>query len=218
MMLVKAALVGLALLASGINAQVETESGEELCSCSPTVFSFTLDFGATCPGNVVADDAIASVGCDVIVAAQDQSNQQPVLVESITILELNNNDVNNSTILKGPFDNGDVIEYASISSYRNLTETYFPFGLQITVNAENSDYVAVFNTISIEYDTSECDVWPVFPTGSTVGWIEIVSQVFLMNECALAHRFLALIFTLCFCSLYRVRFRMYCQSTALPLP
>lgn len=170
-------LVGLLMLVTDAKAQVIDASGDEICSCSPTILQFTLDFAGSCPGNIDENenDAIAQTTCDILVVSPDnQSNTQPVVVDTITILELNQNDVINSTLLQGPFADGDIIEYASISSYRNLTETYFPFGLQLILNGENSDIVTVINAIAIDYETSECNEWPVFQSDSAIGWIQIV--------------------------------------------
>jgi hypothetical protein len=172
----------LALIVSGATAQIQGESGE-LCSCSPTVFSFKLDLAASCPGNLEGSDGIIDIACTTTVLAEDTSNEQPVLVDTVTILELNMNEVINSTTLSGPFLDGDVITYASISSYANLTDTYFPFSITLILTAENSDGVTVVNAVSIDY-TNECDVWPVYPPDATIGWVGIVSQsMFERKEC-----------------------------------
>lgn len=175
--ILRAAALALALVISGANAQID---GSDLCSCSPTVFDFTLNFAAACPGNLEADDGINDLSCFTTVVSEDRENTQPVVIDTVTILELNNDAVINSTTLRGPFMDGDVIEYASISSYENLTSTYFPFGLQMTLTGENSDGATVINAVAVEY-TNDCEAWPVFPDGATIGWVDIVSD-FEMNE------------------------------------
>lgn len=80
----------------------------------------------------------------------------------------------NSTTLRGPFTDGEVITYASISSYANLTEAYFPFGIQMTLTGENSDGATVINALAVEY-TNECDEWPVYPPDAQIGWVGMVS-------------------------------------------
>jgi len=167
----KIAILYLALLVSGTNAQVP----DGLCTCSPTVFRFTLDFEGVCPGSLEDGNGIDDLSCDIFVLQLDQSNPQPTLVDAVTILELNMDDVINSTTIQGPFDNGDVIEYTSISSLANLTEIFFPYSLQMTLTGGNSDGNTVVNVVSIDYDTSECEVYPLFPSGSTIGWVDIVS-------------------------------------------
>lgn len=176
-MLQTAAALAFAVLISGANAQIP---GSDLCSCSPTVFAFTLNFAASCPGNLVnadgdpINDAINDQSCFTTVVSDNPDNRQPVIVDTVTILELNMDAVINSTTLRGPFEDGDVITYASISSYNNLTEAYFPFGIQMTLTGENSDGATVISAVAIEY-TNNCDEWPVYPPDAQIGWVEIVS-------------------------------------------
>lgn len=175
-----AAVLVLTMIVSGVNSQIE---GTDLCSCAPTVFNFTLDFASSCPGNLKDEDgdpinrAINDSTCFFTVLAADPSNVEPVIVETVIILELNQDTVINSTTLQGPFGDGDVITYASISSYNNLTEAYFPYGLQITMTGKNSDDNTLINAVGIEY-TNDCDEWPVYPPDAQIGWIDIVSDCF----------------------------------------
>lgn len=172
-----AAALALAVLISAANAQIP---GIDLCSCSPTVFAFTLEFSASCPGTLEGADGnpinngINDLSCFTTVVSDNPDNRQPVVVDTVTILELNMDAVINSTTLRGPFNDGDVITYASISSYANLTEAYFPFGLQMTLTGENSDGDTVINAVAVEY-TNECDAWPVYPPDAQIGWAAIVS-------------------------------------------
>jgi len=179
MSVLQTAALALAMIVSVANAQIP---GTELCSCSPTVFNFTLNFAAECPGNLVDDagdpinDAINDQSCFTTVVAEDASNRQPVIVDTVTILELNMDAVINSTTFRGPFEDGAMITYASISNYANLTEAYFPFGIQMTFTGKNSDNVTVINAVAVEY-TNACDEWPVYPPDATIGWVEIVSHL-----------------------------------------
>jgi len=92
-----AAALVLALLVSGVYSQIEGTT--DLCSCSPSVFNFTLDFAGTCPGNLedadgnLINDAFNDTSCFVTVLAADNSNEVPVIVESAIILELNKDTV-----------------------------------------------------------------------------------------------------------------------------
>jgi hypothetical protein len=140
------------------------------------VFNFTFSYGSTCPGNVNLNDGIADSSCLVVAISEtDPSDQVPVTIETITILELNMNSVITKTTLQGPFEDGDTVEYASISSYRNLTETYFPSGLQVISQGLNVAGDTVINTWAIKY-TGNCDFEPVFEEDAQIGWIEIVSE------------------------------------------
>lgn len=174
--ILQTAVVAFALVISGANAQIDGADG--LCSCSPTVFDFTLNFDASCPGNLEIDEAIGDLSCFTTVVDQDRDNNRPVVIDTVTILELNMDGVINSTTLRGPFADGDVIRYASISSYENLTDSYFPFGLQMTLTGENSVNATVINAVAVEY-TNDCEAWPVYPDGAVIGWVEIVSKMSL---------------------------------------
>lgn len=149
--------------------------GEDLCSCSPTIFNFTLNFSTSCPGNVQTGGGIEDVKCETLVVSDDQSNDVPVVLSTITILELNENTVINSTVLEGPFQDGDMITYASISSYQNLTNAYFPFGLRVVLNGKNSEKTTVLNTVHIGYNSNICTQYPVVPVDAVIGWMSIVS-------------------------------------------
>jgi hypothetical protein len=91
------------------------------------------------------------------------------------ILELNMDFVINTTTIQGPFEDGDTVEYASISTYRNLTEAYFPFGLEMTMQGINNDGDTVINTWAIKY-TNDCDFEPVFQENAQIGWTVFVSE------------------------------------------
>lgn len=201
------------LVVSSSRAQIETEEGDEICSCSPTVFRFTMNFAGTCPGNLDVGDGIANNDCQTLVLGPDQGDTSPVIIDTLTILELNDNEVINSTTVTGPFADGDAIVYASISSYRNLTEFYFPVGLEMTLTGENENQETIVNIVSIRYDTSECGVWPVIPPDTMIGWVDFVSQISVKVTLLWVCLFY-LQSHICFC---RRRSRMPCDSTVLRL-
>ncbi len=126
---------------------IESSDASCLCSCSPTVFAFMLNFSTSCPGNLVdhegnlVNDAIGDQGCFTTVVGGDSRNSQPIHVETVTIQELNmERDIPvKSTTLRGPFEDGDMLTYEYISLYANLTTVYyFPFVLQMTSSSETS--------------------------------------------------------------------------------
>jgi hypothetical protein len=107
----------------------------------------------------------------------------PVIIGTLIILEVNMDSVISTTTVQGPFEDGDTVEYVSISSYRNLTETYFPFGLQVTMQGMNMAGDAVINTWAIEY-TNNCDFEPVFAEDAQIGWTILVSELRQTIFCA----------------------------------
>jgi hypothetical protein len=169
---------------------IESPNASCLCSCSPTVFAFTLNFSSFCPGNLVDDegnsvnDAIGDKSCFTTVVGGDSRNSQPIHVETVTIQELNmKKDIPvKSATVHGPFEDGDTLTYESISLYANLTTVYFPFVLQMTLRGQNSDFANVINTVAVEY-TARCNERPIYPSGSTIGWVDIVSDV-MNRQCS----------------------------------
>jgi hypothetical protein len=96
---------------------IHSEPTVGLCSCSPAVYNFMLNFSGSCPGNLVdqngepINDAIRDLDCFTTVVADDSSDRQPVIVDTFTVLELYMEQVINSTTLRGPFQDGDVITH-----------------------------------------------------------------------------------------------------------
>lgn len=131
--------------------------------------------------------AIRDLDCFTTVVADDSSNRQPVIVDTFTVSELYMEQVINSTTLRGPFQDGDVITHTSISSRANLTGDSFPNHLELTLSGENSYGITVVNTAVIEY-TANCNEWPVYPANrSMIGWVEIVSLLFSLFVDGFAH-------------------------------
>lgn len=165
----------LATLVSPVKAQVPSGA----CSCSPTVFNFTLDLDLSCPGNLVEPDGapsnegILNITCRTAVLSES-TDEVPVVIDSVTVRELNADSVINSQEFLGPFSDGDVITFESISATEQLTDVLFPFALRLDLFGENADGATVVNTFTVLY-TADCDEWPVYPEGATVGWVEIVS-------------------------------------------
>ena len=64
----------IALLSAALAAAA---SGQDLCSCSPTFFEFTLDLSGTCSNNTVEDNPGIS-GSDCFIEALDDGSGQEV--------------------------------------------------------------------------------------------------------------------------------------------
>lgn len=161
---------------SGVNAQIPGTN--DLCSCSPTVFSFTINLSLTCDdSNIVENGGIADVSClgPTALDETDPSDTVPVSITTVFILELNEEGVLKSTTLQGPFADGETIEYASISTYRNLTSSYFPHGIQVSLQGLNQANQTVLNTWAVDY-TNDCSFVPVFPEDAQIGITQFVSK------------------------------------------
>ena len=148
----------------------------DLCSCSPTVFSFRFNFDGECPGNIKDGNGIESVGC---VADNDFGGEvkdmMPRLVTKITITEFGQD---GSIIMEDEmseqFLNGDVFDYTSIAATGILPNSEVPVTLQITLSGQNEIGVSLFNTVAFRY-TNECDEYVSFEPDAAVGWLLIVS-------------------------------------------
>jgi hypothetical protein len=159
---------------SGVESQIPGTDG--LCSCSPTVFSFQISYASTCDENTVVENGgISETSCFATAVADDPSDKVPVSLDTLIILELNDKVVVNSTTLEGVFNDGDTVKYASISTNQNLTASYFPFGLQVTLQGLNAAGNTVISTWGIEY-TNDCSFVPVFEEDAQIGWTVFVSE------------------------------------------
>jgi hypothetical protein len=73
--------------------------------------------------------------------------------------------------------------YVNLWIYFTVCESYnhLPLSLCSSNDAEgeNSDFANVINMAAVEY-TARCNEWPIYPSGSTFGWVDIVSD--LMNQ------------------------------------
>jgi len=94
--------------------------GTDACTCSPTAFTFTLNFGGTCDmSDVVPTDAIERVRCIV----SDQAFQPidpdvPTVITQIDILEFGLNlTLLSETTYRGPYDDGDMFEFTRYVGY-----------------------------------------------------------------------------------------------------
>jgi hypothetical protein len=168
------ALFLLAIVSSAM-AQVP---GTVACTCSPTMFTFTLNFLGTCPGEVMASDSIERTSC--VVSDRDfmsVSPEIPVTVTSIVILEfgLALNELSR-TIIPGPFQDGESFEFTSIIARQAFEDNDAIRVLQIAVNGVNENQVPIRNSLGVVY-TNACGVQPVFMFSDNFGWIVFVSSI-----------------------------------------
>jgi hypothetical protein len=139
------------------------------CVCSPSTYTFTLNFSGTCPGNI-SNAGVAFLSCS--------ADPTPVEIDAVLVQEYDTNNV----VLKqqkydGSFSDGDTIQYTSISDSLDPNvslsgqQNKIPDALFVNVQGTNELGVEIKNNIFIVY-TLSCDVEPI-ASGSQVGWIEI---------------------------------------------
>uniref|UniRef100_A0A7S4AJR4 Uncharacterized protein n=1 Tax=Pseudo-nitzschia australis TaxID=44445 RepID=A0A7S4AJR4_9STRA len=154
-------------------------SSDEVCACSPSTYTFVLDFSLTCPPtNVIAGSGVASVSCLIGPFGAPTNNLVPVVVDSVSILELDQ--VNNVIVEKridGELFDGDSYLYSSvINNLEDATSVkQIPKALQLNLSARNEHGVTLMNVFIVTF-TNECGVLPVFQIGESVGWA-VFSQV-----------------------------------------
>ena len=157
------------------NAQVP---GTDICSCSPTSFTFTINLDGTCPGDVATGGGIERVTCVVSnLAFQPVENETPVVIRNIDVFEIGPD----LSLLKqerfpGTDEDGFTFTYTSVSAPGDLTADTVPIILQISIRAENSEGTVIRNSLGVVY-TNDCNVEPIFVPNAQFGWVTLVRVV-----------------------------------------
>jgi hypothetical protein len=176
------ALLLLAVISSLASGQVV----DDLCICSPTTFTFTLDFAGACPGTVEEGPGISSVNCFDI---SNSTDLVPVSVSTIQVLELDQGLQNlNGQRYDGPFEEGDSVTFTSVATGVITEKSEVPGGLQVNTIGTNAEGVPVLYSFIVDYSNS-CSDTPIFQIGDQIGWIIIVSFDFryCVGECTFSH-------------------------------
>jgi hypothetical protein len=150
----------------------------EVCSCAPTSYTFTFDFGLTCPPvNVTRNGGIAATFCQISPFGDPDSNITdlvPVEVGYVDVLELGQAfDVLSQVNITGTFVDGDSFTYTSIVAMNETIEEY-PKVVQLNIFAFNSEGQPIVNFYAIAF-TNLCNEYPVLLEGDSAGWTEFVS-------------------------------------------
>jgi hypothetical protein len=156
--------------------------GVDICACSPSVYTFQLNFSLTCAMETVKDNpGVSDAECRVsgVRAGLNVTDVIPVKVSTFEILELN---ANNEVIQSGFYDqgyfDGATISYTSITGRPdalNLTVDQVPRGLQINIIGQNANEEDILNYWIVLF-TNQCNAFPVFEIGDMIGWTVIVSR------------------------------------------
>ena len=162
-----------------------TGQDPEICSCAPVRYTFTFDFGLTCPPvNVTRNGGIAATFCQVSPFGdpeQNITNLVPVEVGYVDVLELGQAfDVLSQENITGTFMDGDTFSYTSIVS-RNDTLSELPKVIQLNIFAFNSEGQPIVNFFAIAF-TNNCFEFPVLIEGDSAGWTKFVSAILLFFD------------------------------------
>jgi hypothetical protein len=155
------------------------EIGVDICACQPATIEFTLDFALFCPPvNITAGDAVAATSCSVNPFGDPSvTDLVPVSVQSIDILELNQNlQILVQENIAGSFKDGDSFSYVSIAALPGeITDPdNIPRAIQINLIGVNQLDEPIINIFIITF-TNDCGVYPVLYDGQSAGWVRFVS-------------------------------------------
>jgi hypothetical protein len=167
--------------------QLSFVSGK-ICSCSPTVYRWTLDFASSCnfgPGieqpsigiDIGQDLGVTAAICKVSVVnpTNDLDALVPVMVTGFQFIELDNNleTIKIESSSGGPdfipLQDGDVLQYTS----ETASGTEIPAAMAAFVFAENSQGTALQLEWFIDF-SNLCETIP-FQNDDSLGWLVFVS-------------------------------------------
>jgi hypothetical protein len=173
-----ALVLSLAVLSSLLSKTL-AQVGVNLCACQPSVYTFTLDFSATCEDANIEGPGIFDKDCTVSgVGRENVTDKVPVQVSSIQILELDQNlQVITQTPVVGTFLDGETFTYTSIIATEsdNLNTSMVPRGFQMVLTGVNSLDEFIRNTWIIVYE-NDCGIFPILFEGQQNGWTIFVSS------------------------------------------
>jgi len=150
-----------------------------VCGCSSSTYTFVLDFGLSCsPQNITTGSGVSSVSCLISPFGAPTTNLDPVIIDSISIIELDQfNNVIVETRINGEFLNGDSFSYSSIlNNPDDITSSrQIPKSLQLNLNGKNKEGIMLINVFVLQF-SNECGIYPIIQNGESVGW-SVFSQM-----------------------------------------
>lgn len=159
-------LVGLQISANVSNAQTT------LCACTPSSYSFILNFALTCPETTIARSAgITDIQCTTTPdVALDTVTAEAY---SIQFVELDQNRlILKSLTVDTPVPNGGTVTFESyIASPQG--EGRVPGSLEVGITARDATTSTVYQQWVLQYSNS-CTDYPVLSQGEQIGWTSLV--------------------------------------------
>lgn len=116
------------------------------------------------------------ISCLISPFGAPTNNLQPIVVESISVLEL---DQSNSVLVEERVDgnlvDGDTFTYDSVLNNPDFITSVqnIPRALQMNINGRNAEGVILLNVFIITYN-NECGIVPVIQDGHSAGWVVFV--------------------------------------------
>mmetsp|Transcript_6032 Transcript_6032/g.12420 ORF Transcript_6032/g.12420 Transcript_6032/m.12420 type:complete len:281 (+) Transcript_6032:83-925(+) len=153
-------------------------TAQELCSCSPSTYTFTLDFSLTCPPvSVTRNPAITATFCQISPLGDPNetiTDLVPVEVESLGVLELGQEfEVLSQYNITGPFVSGDTFDYTSLIDADGYDGEAVRV-IQLNIFATNVLGEQIVNFFAISF-TNTCDEYPALIEGDSAGWTKFTT-------------------------------------------
>jgi len=163
----------IASAAAALSLFSERAMSQDVCSCSPSKYSFTLDLSLTCPPvNVTRNPGIAATFCQISPfgnAGSEIEDLVPVEIENIEILELGQEfEVLSQQNITGLSVDGDTFDYTSIvanEGNEDITKV-----IQLNIFASNAGGEPIVNFFAISF-SNVCDEFPALIEGESAGWV-----------------------------------------------
>ena len=158
--------------------------GGPTCVCSPRTYTLKFNFDGGCP-IFPPNGGVASASCAVggLPAGSDFT---PTRIISVTVTEYGPNNILcpiQSQTIRGPFFNGDTIQYTSISDTLDPSEpigvgdnpSKIPGTIRLELFGENADGRSISNVNIVTYSL-RCDVEPITSEGDQTGWVVMSNE------------------------------------------
>jgi len=177
-----------AIAASNSMSQPSFATAQQVCSCSPTIYKWNLDFANSCTNDNIGIDIGPGLGvsaalCEVNIL--DSTSPDDTLVQASTVpfsvtgfqfLELDEEFQVIKATVSGPPDfiplsDGGVLEYTS----ETAAGTRIPVALSATVFATNSQGKDIQLQWLVRF-SNLCETIP-FKDGDSLGWLVFVSRM-----------------------------------------
>ena len=155
-------------------------SSQDVCSCTPLVYNWTLDLNKNCdPINVTVgpETGISEVFCSIDLLTNSSTtinNLVPVEVTAYQIIELNFEltPLKSKSEANVSLSDGDFITFASITAAEPME---YSGGFQVSLVGVNDALQGVALEWLVRF-TNLCEQTP-FTIGDSIGWMVFVSEV-----------------------------------------
>ena len=155
-------------------------SSQDVCSCTPLVYNWTLDFSKNCdPFNITVgpETGIREVFCSIDSLTNSNTTMNdlvPMKVTEYQIIELNFEltPLKSKSKANISLSNGDFITFASITA---AEPTEYSGGFQVSLVGVNEALEGVALEWLVRF-TNLCEQTP-FTVGDSIGWMLFVSEV-----------------------------------------